>query len=329
MRRAGTRRVGPAALLALCAAALLAAGVAGAPLPPPPRAARGLLAAGAADAAGSGLGLGGGGPRRGHGAYLGCFDAAKLGLSFGRSVGLTPETAFRCADHCRGLRMPMYALSRALRCACTARVPAPSARAPPGACEALPAGAAGPALLAAVPVFYVTPDTQTGCRVDAPPLDGDGLTPAFNPENALFDSAAGALTLRLRGGQGVRVAGGGAQRYGMYSFRARASAAPGVITAAYVSGGWGWGRGRGEGGALVCGRSAAFFCLAAGCLGVGRPRPSGRQRAAAVAAAGGLPAADCPPCLPRPVPRAPQLRSDRHEGQDRSHDEIGGRPAGG
>jgi hypothetical protein len=213
---------------------------------------RAILESGRVSGAEGGAGAAPGQGRRGHGAYLGCFNASKMGLPFGRAISLTPETAFRCADHCRGLRMPLYALSRALRCTCTARVPPPDARARDRACEALPAGASGEELLSAVPVFYIHGDASASCAVEAPPLNADSLPASYNPQNALYDTGSQALTLRLQGDEGVRVAGGDAQLYGMFSFRARVSAAPGVITAAYVSA-WAGSRGARGGGRVGSG----------------------------------------------------------------------------
>jgi hypothetical protein len=170
--------------------------------------------------------------RQAHGAYLGCFDSRALGLAFSG-----PAAGSECVTHCRGQQLPLYALNRALQCACTAALPAPEQQLPDGACEA---GADDPSSAAsgaggAVPIFYVHGDAGQSCSLRRRPLGWEGFEAAYNPRNALFDDAGRALMLRMNGAEGVRVVSRDAQLYGMFSFRARASEAPGVITAAYVS----------------------------------------------------------------------------------------------
>lgn len=159
-----------------------------------------------------------------HGAYLGCYDAAALRLAFSGP----PSATHSCAAACAAAAMPIYSLNRALQCACAAAVPRPSAQLPDGACEAARSANAAP-------VFYIHADPSQSCAAEKLPLGWDGFDAAYGNENAEFDRSTDALALRMRGAAGVRVAARAGQLYGMLSFRARASGAPGVISAAYVS----------------------------------------------------------------------------------------------
>ena len=172
-----------------------------------------------------------------HVAYLGCFDSTKLpGLAAAEAVPLTATTVSRCPEHCAVLGLPIYALSRAFKCACTALVPDPGARLEEAACEDLTAGASG----GAVPLYYLhalAGDGAVTCAAAAEPLAGaGGLAAAYNARNLAVDAKRGAATLALApGGAGVRaVSGGPPQRYGMVSFKGRFSGAPGVLTAVYL-----------------------------------------------------------------------------------------------
>jgi hypothetical protein len=157
------------------------------------------------------------------GAYLGCYDSKLLRLGFSGSAA-----ADGCKDTCRDRGMPMYAVNRALQCTCTAALPSPAARVIDDACEAGKLGGV-------VSLFYIHADKATACTVQRQRLGWDTFDAAYNRHNAMFNMTTGdSVTLRMEGSRGVRVASKAAQRYGVVSFRARASAEPGVITMAYL-----------------------------------------------------------------------------------------------
>jgi hypothetical protein len=174
-----------------------------------------------------------------HGAYLGCYDGAAMQLSFGRATVALKQGGYgKCVDHCRALKMPVLAISRALQCTCLAAVPDPAAQLPLGACESLAAGGAAAAGAAgaatAVPLFYVHGAPGQSCAAQRMELSARRLEAAYNAHNAVFDGTGDGLTMWMRGSDGVRVAARQAQLYGMLSFQARTSDLPGVITGAYV-----------------------------------------------------------------------------------------------
>ncbi|KIZ05888.1 hypothetical protein MNEG_2067 [Monoraphidium neglectum] len=173
--------------------------------------------------------------RAAQGAYLGCFNASALTMDLSGAAALAPATAAKCLPFCRWRRMPLYTVTPAFRCACGAAVPSPSALLPDDACEAaVPTGVEG-AVAVALPVFYTHSLANEQCSVRRMSLDWDTFEAAYGAENALFDGSGDTLVLRMRGADGVRVAARQSQLFGMFSFKARISEMPGVITAAYVS----------------------------------------------------------------------------------------------
>jgi hypothetical protein len=181
------------------------------------------------------------------GAYLGCFDGGVLQLAFEEGAQLAAATATACTDHCRGLSAPAYALDRTYRCLCLADAPHPAAKLGDSACAALPPAGA-PA--AAVPIFYIHSRPGEACGVSHARAGWDAFEPAGGRANAAPDGDTDTLTMTLRGSGpngDARVATRQAQKYGMMSFKARASDAPGVITAVNVSAGRGPGPARGWG----------------------------------------------------------------------------------
>lgn len=173
--------------------------------------------------------------REAQAAYLGCFNTSALKLNLSSAATLSPATASKCAAYCRWLRQPLYAVTRAFQCACTAAVPHPSAALPDDACEALQPPLQAAAAPTAAPLFYLHGNASEGCSVASVPLSWDAFEAAYSPQNALFDASGDGLTLRMVGADGVRVVTRHAQLWGMFSFQGRISDDPGVITAAYVS----------------------------------------------------------------------------------------------
>jgi len=174
-------------------------------------------------------------PTPGHGAYLGCFNGAALGLNFGRGVQLARDTTATCADHCRGLKMPVYALNRAYECVCSAAIPEPSSKALDSACESVSESASGPALASAVAIYYLAAEPRAqSCEAARTKLSADNFKPMYNPNNAVYEGGPDSLALRMEGSDGVRVVAREPMRYGMFSFKGRVSDKSGVITAAYL-----------------------------------------------------------------------------------------------
>jgi hypothetical protein len=175
-------------------------------------------------------------PHAAHGAYLGCFNAVALNLKFDEGLSLSTETAVKCADHCEGRKLPVYALNRALTCVCSSAVPEPSARVADSACERLPATAGGASLQSAVAVYYLADDAGAqSCAAARSKLSVGNYQPMYNPNNAAYEGgAADSLEMKMQGADGVRISGKDAMTYGMFSFKARVSDASGVITAAYM-----------------------------------------------------------------------------------------------
>jgi len=158
--------------------------------------------------------------RDNQGAYLGCYDSKSLQLTFSGA-----QSADACKDVCAGRRRPLYAVNRALQCTCFATIPAP-AKLADEVCESGRSGAAA--------VFYIHSDKATSCSVQRQRLGWEGFDAAYNSHNAMFDGTGNGLNLRMEGSHGVRIASRQSQKYGMLSFKGRASGDPGVITAAYL-----------------------------------------------------------------------------------------------
>jgi hypothetical protein len=170
------------------------------------------------------------------GVYLGCFDAALLQMEFGDAKELAPEAAPTCIDHCRGLRAPVYALSKDFRCLCLADAPHPAAALPRAACLRRDSPGPAPAAANPVPIFYAHARADETCGVTHTKLSWDTFEAAENKENAAMDEDSDSLTLRLEAsGAGARLAARRTQKWGMLSFKARVSDEPGVITSLSVS----------------------------------------------------------------------------------------------
>ncbi|KAI8476665.1 MAG: concanavalin A-like lectin/glucanase domain-containing protein [Monoraphidium minutum] len=162
-----------------------------------------------------------------HGAYLGCFDLAKLDgvRDADNPARFAAYSVNKCAGYCRAKGSALNAISATFACHCLNVIPGEAARLAEASCGDKGAGVA---------LFYNhAAVAESSCRVANVPMEKSSFSFHYNDYHASFDN--GVMTTKMEGSNGLRfTTNDGKHLYGMYQVTGKVDKSSGAVTAFYT-----------------------------------------------------------------------------------------------